>query len=47
MRPSLTHKMTIGIYGEGRYCHNGLSDDEGPQLLQEHRDVNERPEERA
>lgn len=46
-KPGLTHKMTVGIHGEGRYCHGGPSDDGGPHLLQEHRGVNERPEETA
>lgn len=46
-KPGLTHKMTAGIHGEGRYCHSGPSDDGGPQLLQELRDINERPEEMA
>lgn len=28
-KPGLTHKMTVGIQGEGRYCHGGPSDDGG------------------
>lgn len=43
-KPGLAHKMTVGIHGEGRYCHGGPSEDGGPQLLQEHRGANERPE---
>lgn len=45
-KSGVIHKMTVGIHGEGRCCHSGPSDDRGPQLLQELRGVNERPEER-
>lgn len=29
-RPGLTHKMTVGIHGEDRYCQGGPSEDGGP-----------------